>query len=231
MVLNLVLVESAVELVPKDLRAHPSVRAWAVRRGRSAETILLERSYHHAAMVKEGLITGRRGRPDIAYLCILEALGTPLSREGQLRFFLHTFQDMIAEIPASTRVPRSYERFRGLLEQLLVEGRVPTSGNPLITIMKKSLRELKEEIRPDLTVALTTRGNPMSAESIAKEATGYRNPAFIVGGFAQGNFSEETVQLADSLIRIDRETLDSQIVVARLVYEYEKALGMSEKRL
>ena len=45
--LILVIVEAAVELVPKEIRDHPSVRAEARRRGKRVDEILLDLSLIH----------------------------------------------------------------------------------------------------------------------------------------------------------------------------------------
>jgi len=69
--LHLVLVEAALETVPLGILGHPSVRRNAKRRKKRTVETLLNRSLHHHAMerLKENL---RRGRPDIANVCLTQ---------------------------------------------------------------------------------------------------------------------------------------------------------------
>ena len=81
--LNLILVEAALELVPKRILRHPSVRRNAKRRGKPPEETLLNRSIHHSAMSRLEN-SEKRGRPDIANVCLLETQGSPLNKLGKL---------------------------------------------------------------------------------------------------------------------------------------------------
>ena len=104
--LNLVFVETALELVPAEILGHPSVRRNAKRRGKRPEETLLDRSLHHYAMT--GLPgQEKRGRPDILHFCLLEAMGSPLNRAGGLRVWVSTHRGQLIEIDPSTRLPSS----------------------------------------------------------------------------------------------------------------------------
>ncbi|MBY9019038.1 MAG: 16S rRNA methyltransferase, partial [Candidatus Lokiarchaeota archaeon] len=82
MTLIIILVESGLEVIPKQIRAHPAVTKNLIKRNFSSQ--LLDTALHHAAMPK---LTNheRRGRPDIAHSCILNALGSPANKSGHLR--------------------------------------------------------------------------------------------------------------------------------------------------
>jgi rRNA pseudouridine-1189 N-methylase Emg1 (Nep1/Mra1 family) len=47
-----------------------------------------------------------------------------------------------------------------------------------------------------------------------------------VGGFPRGRFIDETVALADEVISVDPETLDTWTVVSRVIYDYEQAINL-----
>ncbi|MCJ7634937.1 16S rRNA methyltransferase, partial [Candidatus Bathyarchaeota archaeon] len=103
------------ELVPKNLWGHPSVSKRARLLRKNASNMLLDRSYHHAAMLSIE-DNKKRGRPDIIHFCLLNALGTPLSWEGQLQTIVHTREDKVISVQPETRLPRNYDRFVGLIE-------------------------------------------------------------------------------------------------------------------
>jgi len=230
MPLSLIFAEAALELVPESISSHPSVLSHAKRRGRKPNETLLDMSYHYAAM--KGLKQfEKRGRPDIVHFSILEALGSPLNREGQLETWIHTMQDYVIEIDPKTRVPRNYDRFVGLMEQLFRERRVPPRDESLLQVNASSLQALIERIRPTKLIALSTLGQPSTFEEICRGLTKTERPAVIVGCFARGHFTEPNAKLAEQIFRIDREPLDSWVVASRIIYEYECTIGLPKRRL
>jgi len=75
--ISLILAESALELVPKELKSHSSVVSHAQKLGKRPSEILLDNSWHFAAM--KGMDNEiKRGRPDLVHFCILEATTIPL---------------------------------------------------------------------------------------------------------------------------------------------------------
>lgn len=223
MPLTLILTEAALELVPESIAEHPSVVAHAERRGRKPNEILLDVSYHYAAMRSLKQFE-KRGRPDIVHFSILEALGSPLNKEGQLETWVHTVQDEVIRIDSKTRVPRNYDRFVGLMEQLFKERRVPPKGEPLLQIDTSLLQAVIDRIRPTELVALSTLGQPSTFEEICQSLAETDRPAVMIGCFARGHFTERNVKLADRVFSVDRESLDSWVVTSRIIYEYECAL-------
>lgn len=222
--LHIVLVEAALETVPPEILRHPSVRRNAKRRGKRPEETLLNSSLHHYAM--DGLPEGhKRGRPDIAHFCLLEALGTPLNREGGLRVWVHTFGGYAIEVSAQARLPRDCNRFDGLVEQLFAEEEVgPEGGKPLMTLREMGLGALLEEICPRRTVALTSHGERSSLENVCKSMATLDVSAALIGAYPHGPMGEETLSHADDVVSIYPEALEAWVVTSRLVYEFEKAL-------
>jgi len=227
--LNLVLAESALELVPQSLWSHAAVSKRARLWGKRAGETLLDRSYHHAAMLslKDGQ---KRGRPDIVHLCLLNALGTPLNGEGLLRTIVHTREDKVISIRPETRLPKNYDRFVGLIEQLYSLGRVPISGQALLDIRSQRLAELAGEVGASRVVALSRAGVRSTVEEVIASVVKETNPLILVGGFPRGRFTVGMLKLADDIFSIDPEMLDAWIVVSRIIYEYERAIGLSAKR-
>ena len=222
--LHLVFVEAALETVPTGILGHPSVRRNAKRRKKRPEETLLNRSLHHRAM---GRIPEdhRRGRPDIVNVCLLEALGAPLNREGGLRTWIHTYGGYAVEIAPETRLPRDCNRFNSLMEQLFADGRVPPgSEDALMTLAPSTLGELVVGIEATHTVALTSHGRQSDLETLCGRLSTEKNPTVFVGAFPRGPLKEETLSLADEVVCIHPEALETWVVTSRLIYEFEKAL-------
>lgn len=221
--LNLVLVEAALETVPRSIIRHPSVRRNAKRRGKKPEETLLDRSLHHAAM--RGLVNShKRGRPDIVHFCLLEALGTPLNREGMLRLFVHTYGGYKIEVSPEARLPRDYTRFCGLMEQLFAERRVPPGAEePLLELDSLSLRDLMGQICASRVTALTSRGHSTTLEETCRRLARDEKPAVFIGAFPSGPMGEGILSLSNEALSIYPEPLDAWIVTSRLIYEFERA--------
>ena len=227
--LNLVLAESALETIPKEIWGHPSIKRFSRRRGKHPRFIILDRSYHHHAM-KLLENSKKRGRPDIVHFSLLEALGSPLNREGLLRVYVHTINDYVITVDPETRLPKNFNRFVGLIESLFEHKRVPPKGKPLLTLETKTLKSLIEELKPTYTIIFSTDGRARILDKAVEKLVEEKKPLVIVGGFPHGNFSESTLKLADEVVCIDPEMLETSIVVSRVVYEYERAINLAEKR-
>jgi len=228
--LILVLAESALETVPEELWDHPAVRKYSRRRKKKPNVTILDRSYHHAAMkmLKEA---EKRGRPDIVHFCLLEALRSPLNKEGLLDVYVHTINDYVISVDPETRLPRNYDRFIGLMEQLFELGRAPQSGRVLLMLERKNMRQLFSEINPTHVIVFSRIGSPMSLKDVIAGFSAERRLAVIVGGFPKGHFTDSTASLANGLFSIDYEMLESWTVVSRVIYEYERTISLNEKRL
>jgi len=229
-VLNLVIAESALERVPASIQRHPSVVKHAQRVGKRPDQLLLDRTYHHAAMIELDRAE-RRGRPDIIHMSLLAALGTPLNKEGLLRVFVHTIENKVINVNPETRLPKNYNRFVRLIEQLYEDGKVPREGPTLLSLEDKNLKGLMQDIGSPFVVALTRIGKPSTLLEVAGSLTKCDKPTVMVGGFPRGHFEKEIIDEASQVISIDPETLDTWIVVSRVLYEYEKTIGLTEKRL
>lgn len=224
--LTLVLAESAIELVPSKILEHPAVVASARRKNKPAEELILDQNYHHAAIAKLGKLEKHRGRPDIAHISLLMALGSPLNLQGKLRSYVHTIDDKAIKVDPETRLPRQTERFVNLLEQLYVTLAVPPEGKPLLALSDGAVDGILDESKCDFVVALSTKGTPSKMQEVARKMADHKTPGLIVGGFSEGHFSEKVVSLANEVYSIYPERLEAWTVVARAVYDYERAIGL-----
>ena len=184
---------------------------------------MLDRSYHHAAMLKmeEG---NKRGRPDIVHFALMEALGTPLFLNGMLRVYVHTIDNKLVAIADNLRVPKSYFRFEGLLVGLFRDKAVKSEdGAVLMEISDGTLADLLDAIKPARVIGLSTTGVQGTAEKAVAENLA-DDCAFVVGGFPRGHFSESTTKLLNLTYSISDLGLEAHVVIARILYECEKLL-------
>ncbi len=225
MVLSLVLAESAIELVPNELANHPAIVSWAHRKRKDPRRLVLDQSYHHAAILRLGRLGIGRGRPDIAHFCLLLALGSPLSMMGQLRCLVDTRDNTIIRVSPRARLPRNTERFISLLEQLYEQSVVPPMGPPLLSLETGGLSKIIKEQNSDVVVALTTQGAPKPMPEVARKLAEHKKPVLLVGGFSEGHFSKTTMEHVNESYRIDKRRLEAWTVVARAIYDYERVIS------
>jgi rRNA small subunit pseudouridine methyltransferase Nep1 len=236
LVLTLVLVESALQLVPEEIQSHPQIKQYAKRRQKSTEEVLLDRAYHHAAMnrlarIRYPIPVEKMGRPDIVHTTLLQILETPLNWEGQLQVFVHTQNELLISINPKIRLPKNYVRFVGLIEQLFAEKRVPKEGEPLLRVDKVPLHQLIAKSSPTEVYGFSTLGKPMLMRMVAENASKLKSPLVFIGGFPRGHFTERTKQLVKEMFSVDHQSLDAWVVAGRFVYDYEISIGLDKKRL
>ena len=218
MVLSFVFAESALELVPREIARSTEVVADARRREREPTEVLLDRSFHQGAMQKLK-DSEKRGRPDLVHVALLGVTGTPLYLEGRVKVFVHTWPDVVVELAERTRIPKNYLRFRGLMEKALAG-----SEDGLVEAYPASMSTLlRDRLRPSLTMGFSVQGGMRDLVEVGKELAGEKDPCVVVGGFPHGHFSRHTLELLDSLVRVDERPLEAHVVSARLVYEVERA--------
>ena len=221
--ISLILAESALELVPEKLQKHISVFSHAEKLKKDPSKILLDNSWHFAAM--KGIEDEfKRGRPDLIHLCILEATTIPLYKKNQIKIFIHTIDDKVIYLGENVNIPKSYHRFEGLVEKLFLEKTIKSNENVLLELKENSLSDLIDEINPSQVIGFSTQGEENSFESVASNLP--KNCCLIIGGFQKGHFSENTLNQMEKLVSIHDSSLEAHTVISRILYEYEKTIFM-----
>ena len=171
--LNVLFVEAALEVVPRKISRHPSVTRNAKRDGKNPERVLLDRSLHHRAMLDlpEG---EKRGRPDILHFCLLEALGSPLNKAGKLKSMAQNLNGDFIDFAPELGYPGTATGLTASWSSYFAEKRVPPGGEekPLMTLVRRSLKDIKENIKPSRTFALTSHGKAEKLAELCKQVGG-----------------------------------------------------------
>ena len=221
--LSLVIAESALELVPSEMQRHNSVTASARRFNKKPSEILLDVSWHFAAMkgIKNEI---KRGRPDLVHFSLLEACSIPLYFENNLNVFVHTIDDKVISVGQNVRLPKSYHRFTGLVEKLYATKEIKENSNTLLTLTDMSLGDLIRKIDPEQTIALSSKGVKSSYQKLAEEID--NNTCLVIGGFSKGQFFDKNKEYFDKTIAVDKNPLEAHIIISRVLYECEKRIIM-----
>ncbi len=181
--LRLVFVESSLETVPKSIANHPAVLNDARRRKKKPTEMILDDAKHHSAMKKLDR-REKRGRPDIIHQCLLLALDSPFDFE----VYVHTINDVVIWINRITRLPRNYNRFIGLMEDLFKKRVVKSGETKLIEVTDLSLRDVLR----GLDVYVMREGGE-------KREVKFEDCAVCIGAFPHGDFEDETLKIFEEV--------------------------------
>ncbi len=212
--MRLLLVESALALVPKEHRDHPAVRNWCKRFGRKPHEAVLDVNYHFQFM-REWEHPGKWGRPDIVHYTLLYALESPLAKRGLLDVYVHTVEGKVFHVEKGTRLPRGYSRFIGIVSQVL-RGMDTPRIHPLNTNIHDLLDKWREESYT--IVLLSEEGEKRDWDWLKGKV------AVLVGAFAGGPFVEEYGE--DLRVSIWDEPLNTWNVVGEVIASRERILGL-----
>ncbi|MHA1931987.1 MAG: 16S rRNA methyltransferase [Promethearchaeota archaeon] len=218
MPLIIILVECGIELIPKEIRHHSAIRKNLSTQIYSSQ--LLDTALHHSAM-RNLKNPEKRGRPDIAHLCLLNALGSPLNKTGNLKLYIQTFNNKIFKFNPEIKLARNYNRFKGLMAKLLIDGEISVDGIQLISAFNGELQDLIEKYNFPKIYLCSKRGKLIQdyRELFFEESA--EEIMVLIGGFQKGNFSEYLMGFSNNLISISKYSLDAWVVISKIINFYE----------
>jgi len=218
MPLILILAESGIEIISKELRSHPAVRKNI--RAKNYASQLLDNAIHHSAMdkIKD---SQKRGRPDILHLCLLNALGSPLNKRGFLELYIHTIKDKIFKVLPDIRITRNFNRFKGLIAKLLIDGRIGVVGSELISPFEGNLTDLINSYENNEVVLFSSKGNLIEDPKNLYPKDLNKNITVIIGTFQKTSFKPEINRITDNLVAISPYSLDAWVAVYKAITYYE----------
>ncbi|MEM1700050.1 MAG: 16S rRNA methyltransferase [Desulfurococcaceae archaeon] len=225
--LILLLLEASLETVPSSIVHHPSVVKTAKRRSKKPLEMLLDVSLHYHAM-RDLPKREKRGRPDIVHVSLLEALESPLCKNNLLKIGVHTIGGHAIFVDSSTRIPKNYNRFVGLMEQLFKYGKVPPNAeNPLLYVKTIELKHFLRELGARGLILLREVCEYKPLPEIVKQAVADKM-AIGIGAFPHGDFEESTLKEANYCYSIYSKPLSTLIVVSRVISSAERTFGLME---
>ena len=138
--------------------------------------------------------------------------------------YVHTIDDKVIFVGDNVRLPKSYHRFIGLIEKLYVEKKIEQDGKKLLEIKDMTFGELVDKIGAKKVIGFSIKGQTISYDKIAADVG--RDSCIVVGGFSKGHFSDKILKKIDNLVSVDKNPLESHVVISRLLYECEKRIIM-----
>ncbi|KFO20274.1 ribosomal RNA small subunit methyltransferase NEP1 isoform X1 [Fukomys damarensis] len=202
-------------------------RLIVVLEGASLETVKVGKTYellncdkHKSVLLKNGRDPGEV-RPDIAHQSLLMLMDSPLNRAGLLQVYIHTQKNVLIEVNPQTRIPRTFDRFCGLMVQLLHKLSVRAADGP-----QKLLKVIKNPVSDHFPVGCMKIGTSFSVPvaSDVRELVPSSEPiVFVVGAFAHGKVGVEYVE---KTVSISNYPLSAALTCAKLTTAFEEVWGV-----
>lgn len=222
--IHFILVETALELMPKSVANTPVVQKNIKKLGNSAK--LLDSALHHSIMANLP-DSNKRGRPDILHHFLLNTLGSPLNQHGKLRIHFSCPKGLF-NVDSSMRCPRDPNRFKGLMVQLLEKEHVPPKPPYFISKAQENFSTwMTERFKPDNVLKLTSSGTSTTFNQLYQDIHETSDDwAVFIGGFQKGSFSKEVSNIRGKSVALGVQGYDSWTIIARLLTIFEVALGI-----
>eukprot|EP00063_Salmo_salar_P033268 XP_014008103.1 PREDICTED: ribosomal RNA small subunit methyltransferase NEP1-like isoform X2 [Salmo salar] len=181
---------------------------------------LLNCDQHKGMIIKSGRDPGKI-RPDITHQCLLMLMDSPLNRAGLLQVYIHTERNALIEINPQTRIPRTFNRFCGLMVQLLHKLSVRAADGPqrLLKLIKNPVSDHLPPGCPRICTSFSS-GEAVGARTVVPE----EGPAaVVVGAFAHGAVN---VDYTEKTVSISNYPLSAALTCAKMCSAFEEVWGV-----
>ncbi|XP_057260431.1 ribosomal RNA small subunit methyltransferase NEP1 isoform X2 [Pezoporus wallicus] len=201
--------------VPADVsleakRPRGQRRLLVVLEGASLETVKVGKTFELLNCDKHKALLLRNGRdpaevrPDITH-----------------QVYIHTQKNVLIEINPQTRIPRTFDRFCGLMVQLLHKLSVRAADGP-----QKLLKVIKNPVSDHLPVGCLKLGTSFAVPKVSdlRELVPTAEPvAIVVGAFAHGSVS---VDYTEKMVSISNYPLSAALTCAKITTAFEEVWGI-----
>ena len=218
----ILLADSSIELMPLKLTNNEIIKKYAKKRGKQPSTVILDSSYHHKAMSKLPE-SKKRGRPDILHFCLQNLIGSPLIRSNpeSIEIYVHTINNEILKINPETRLPKNYNRFIGLMEQVFSKKVIKTNEKTLIELLENpSIEELIEDIPKENRLIFSSKGSLIKLPEYFIDYS-KKDLVLIIGAFPHSYFSENILRSSNKMLSIYPQSIEAWVVLNRVIFSRE----------
>ncbi|CAF1194545.1 unnamed protein product [Rotaria sordida] len=176
-----------------------------IKIGKVYELLNCDRHKNHLLKYKRD--PNSNARPDITHQCLLMLLDSPLNRAGLLQVYIHTHKGILIEVNPQTRIPRTFDRFAGLMVQLLHKLSIRSQDNVQGGI--KLLKVIKNPITDHFPVGCkkistsfsVTPSRLVNIHDYARDECEIdQSVVFVIGAMAKGSvnidYNEDTISIS-----------------------------------
>lgn len=158
-------------------------------------------------------------RPDILHQCLLMLFDSPLNRANLLQVYVHTQKKVLIEINPQTRIPRTFDRFCGLIVQLLHKLSIRAADTS-----QKLMKVIKNPVENHLPAGCRKYCTSFTAEKVvhvnefASQHPENEPVVIVIGAMAKGSVD---VDYTDQSISISNYPLSAAITCSKFCSAFE----------
>jgi rRNA small subunit pseudouridine methyltransferase Nep1 len=158
-------------------------------------------------------------RPDILHQCLLMLFDSPLNRANLLQVYVHTTKKVLIEINPQTRIPRTFDRFCGLMVQLLhkLSIRASDTSQKLLKVIKNPITDHLPVGCAKYTASFNT-DQVVHANEFAKKQAADQPVVVVIGAMAKGSVD---CDYTDKLVSISNYPLSAAITCSKFCSAFE----------
>jgi len=191
-----------------------------VKNGKHVE--LLNSDKHKNILKKHNRELGS-ARPDITHQTLLCLMDSPLNRAQLLQVYVRTTKNVLIEINPQTRIPRTFDRFCGLMVNLLEKFSI-RAGDAPIKLLKVIKNPVTDYLPPGCKKTLLTfkADAVVRPDAIAKKAD--EGPhCIVIGAMAHGKVD---INWQEDECSISNYPLSAALCAAKVCHAFEEEWGV-----
>lgn len=127
----------------------------------------------------------------MVHFCLLSALDSPISKKMDI--YVYTLENEIIWFNSETRLPRNFNRFKGLMESLLEKQEIRSGEKTLIKVLNTELGDLLSSIQG--SKILMREEGKYSERYLREKVKEGANITLCIGGFPHGDYRESTLNV------------------------------------
>lgn len=161
-------------------------------------------------------------RPDITHQSLLMLFDSPLNRAGLLQVYIRTSNNVLIEINPSTRIPRTFKRFAGLMVQLLHKYSI-TAAESSVKLLKVIKNPITDHLPAGCKKILMSYSSEAARKPSALVPEGEEPIVIVVGAIAKGSI---TTDYTEETISISNYPLSAALTCSKICDAFEEAWGV-----
>ena len=151
-------------------------------------------------------------------------MDSPLNKAGLLQVFIKTKNNILIEINPKCRIPRTYNRFEGLMTVLLQKLKIRARENS--EVLLKVIKNPVTDHIPlgSLIVSTSEKSRLVDKDEFAMNCVKeYKNIVFVVGAISKGDVN---IDYNHDSVSISSYPLSAGVVCSKICDSFEKGWGI-----
>lgn len=160
-------------------------------------------------------------RPDIIHQELMAVLDSPLNKAGKVRTLVRTEKNVLFEVNAKTRIPRTFKRFSGLMVQLLHRLKIRSADGKdmLLKVVKNPIsRHIPAGAQ---CIGFSASANVKSPAAVAAALPKDKPIVLIFGAQATRGFDPSNHPYMEELVAISEYPLSGVVAINRVLAAIE----------